>query len=162
MSPPPRTYLRIYLNDHLMGSAAGIRLAHRCLGNNEGTPLGAFLEELLPEIVEDRVTLETLMTDLGFPFNRIKLAAAAVAEKVGRLKLNGQLVGYSPLSRLVELEGLYGGVDLKLRLWRALGRLTTTYPPVAALDLDLLSERAQSQLDGLEQHRLDAAARAFG
>ena len=38
----------------------------------------------------------------------------------GRLKPNGQLTGYSPLSRLVELEGLSLGITGKLGLWRAL------------------------------------------
>lgn len=37
-----------------------------------------------------------------------------VAEKLGRLKPNGQLHGYSPLSRVIELEGLYLGISGKL------------------------------------------------
>ena len=43
------------------------------------------------------------MDDLGVG-SRAKDGAAWVAEKLGRLKTNGQLTGYSPLSRLVELE----------------------------------------------------------
>ena len=46
-----------------------------------------------------------------------KSAGAWTAEKFGRLKPNGQLTGYSPLSRLVELEGLKLGITGKLGLW---------------------------------------------
>jgi hypothetical protein len=42
------------------------------------------------------------------------------------LKLNGQLRGYSPLSRLDELELLQIGVAGKRRLWRALEHTTPT------------------------------------
>ncbi len=156
-----RRLLRIYLNDHLMGAAAAIELARRSLHNNRGTPLGAFLEELLTEITEDRAALEKLMAALEFQPDRIKLAAAVIAEKVGRLKLNGHLLRYSDLSRLIELDGLYGGVDLKLHLWLALQHVAFTDPRLAVIDLDRLVERASSQLTRLERHRLDAAERAF-
>ena len=52
----------------------------------------------------------------------MKPAVAWIAEKAGRLKLNGQIRGYSPLSRLVELEGLEVGVTGKRSLWQALSR----------------------------------------
>jgi hypothetical protein len=156
-----RRLLRIYLNDHLMGSVGGIELARRCLNSNRGTPLGTFLEQLVQEIVEDRATLEDLMARMEFPADRIKVTVATLAEKVARLKLNGSLIGYSDLSRLIELEGLCAGVALKLRLWRALRHIATTDPQLAATDFDPLIERASAQLDGLEHHRLDATRRAF-
>jgi hypothetical protein len=157
-----RRLLRIYLNDHLMGAVGGAELARRCLNSNRGTPLGTFLEQLHREIVEDRATLNDLMTRMEFPADRIKVTAAALAEKAARLKLNGRLLGYSDLSRLIELEGLCAGVALKLRLWRVLKDIAVgTDPRLAATDFDPLIERATAQLDGLEQHRLEAARRAF-
>lgn len=156
-----RRLLRIYLNDHLMGSVGGVELTRRCLRNNRGTPLGTFLEQLLEEITEDRASLEQLMARMEFPRDRFKLTAATLAEKAARLKLNGRLVGYSDLSRVIELESLCGGVALKSRLWRALRHVATTHPQLAAMDFDPLIERASSQLDGLEGHRLEATNRAF-
>lgn len=156
-----RRLLRIYLNDHLMGAVGGAELARRCLNSNRGTPLGTFLEQLHGEIVEDRATLKDLMTRMEFPADRIKVTAATLAEKAARLKLNGRLLGYSDLSRLIELEGLCAGVALKLRLWRLLKDIATTDPQLAATDLDPLIDRATAQLDGLEHHRLEAARRAF-
>jgi hypothetical protein len=156
-----RRLLRIYLNDHLMGAAFGTELSRRAMGNNRGSPLGSFLERLHAEIVEDRATLERLMADLDFPIDRAKMIAASVGEKVARLKLNGRLFGYSDLSRLLELEGLYAGVDTKLRLWRTLKELAPTDPRLPADRMDVMIERANSQLAGLEQHRLEAALRAL-
>ena len=53
-----------------------------------------------------KVRLET-------PRARGSLRGAWTAEELERLKLNGQLAGYSPLSRLVELEGLAVGIEGK-------------------------------------------------
>jgi hypothetical protein len=156
-----RRLLRIYLNDHLMGAVGGAELARRCLNSNRGTPLGTFLEQLLEEIVEDRETLRDLMARMEFPADRLKVTAAALAEKAARLKLNGRLIGYSDLSRLIELEALCAGVALKGRLWRALKDIAATDPRLAATDFDALIQRATAQLDGLERHRLEAARRAF-
>lgn len=157
-----RTLLRIYLNDHLAGAAGAIDLARRCLRSNRGTALGAFLERFVAEVTQDRRALEDLMASLGFPPDRFKLVAAAAAERLGRLKLNGQLTGYSDLSRLLELEALCAGVAMKSRLWRVLEEIAATDPRLSTLDLRELIDRAVRQLDGLEQHRLEAAIRAFG
>ena len=82
-------------------------------------------------------------------------------EKVGRLKPNGQLTGYSPLSRVVELEGLALGVTGKLGLWKALRELVDEEPRLDAAELDRLRERAERQQAELEEHRLRAAGEAF-
>jgi hypothetical protein len=151
--------LAIYLNDHLAGATVGVELVRRTARENAGTDLGAFLRDrLLPEILEDRQTLERLMRQLGVARSRPKIAAAWVVEKLGRLKLNGELTRYSPLSRLIELEGLAAGIEGKRALWLALGAATS----VDGFDFDALAERAADQRARLEEHRLQAAARALG
>ncbi len=154
--------LRIYLNDHLAGSIAGLELARRCRSNNRGTPLAEFLTELIDDIDADKLELESLMESLGVPKDRLKQATAWAAEKVGRLKLNGQLTGYSDLSRLVELEGLCLGVEGKASLWRGLKRIAGQDPRLATTDLDRLLKRAEEQRERLEERRLEAAVRALG
>ncbi len=157
----PGRLLGIYLNDHMMGSVGGTELARRCLRSNRGTALGSFLATLLDEILEDRNTLEDVMARLGISVDRGKVVVAAVGERVARLKLNGQLFGYSDLSRVIELEALCAGVALKRRLWRSLERIRDTDRRIADIDFDALADRASAQVDGLERHRLDAVARAF-
>jgi hypothetical protein len=154
-------FLGIYLNDHLAGAIAGSELAKRAARNNEGTPLGAFLDRLTTDIDEDRRALETLMNDLGVKKDLVKDAAAWMAEKVGRLKLNGRLVGYSDLSRLVELEGLSLGVEGKLAMWRNLSRVRQRYPALKETDIEELIQRAEAQRRELEQARQEAAEKAL-
>ena len=151
--------LGIYLNDHLAGSVVGVELAKRAAGQNEGSELGDFLAELAEDIEEDRNALKAIMDHLEVGESRVKMPIAWAAEKVGRLKLNGQLTGYSPLSRLAELEGLALGVTGKLALWRS---LAATRSDLGSFGLETLIGRAESQRDGLEKYRVEAAKHAFG
>jgi hypothetical protein len=101
------------------------------------------------------------MAALGVGSDRVKLLGAWVVEKVGRLKLNGRLLGYSPLSRLMELEILLLGVTGKLALWRALHQLALQEPRLDRGDLERLMERAAGQLQEMETLRERAVADAF-
>ena len=154
-------FLGIYLNDHLAGAIAGSELAKRAARSNEGTPLGAFLDRLTTDIDEDRRALETLMSDLGVKRDLVKDAAAWMAEKVGRLKLNGRLVGYSDLSRLVELEGLSLGVEGKLAMWRNLSRVRQRYAALEHTNIEELIQRAEAQRRELEEVRQEAAEKTL-
>jgi hypothetical protein len=156
-----RKLLQIYLNDHLAGSIAGAELARRALSSNEGTEVGEFLAQLVVEIDEDKDSLEDLIERLDFKKNIFKQSAGWMAEKAGRLKLNGQITGYSDLSRVLELEGLAIGVEGKLSLWENLRSVKDQDPTLATFDFDTLIKRAQSQLAGLKEHKLAAAAIAF-
>ena len=154
-----RKLLAIYLNDHLAGATVGVELVRRAAGANQGTPLGETLEQLAAEIAEDRESLKRAMSDLDVGEDRIKVAAGWTAEKVGRLKLNGRLIGYSPLSRLVELEGLHLGISGKLELWRMLKQ--TAEARLRGVDLDELIKRAESQRRRLAPYRKAAAEQAI-
>jgi hypothetical protein len=76
-------------------------MARRSAANNRGSDLGGFLADLAREIEEDRDSLLALMDGLGVGTDRIKVLGGWAAEKLGRLKSNGRLFSYSPLSRLV-------------------------------------------------------------
>ena len=151
-----RDYLKIYLEDHYAGATAGLELARRAAGQNRGTPYGDALEPIAREIEEDRDSLRAIMTMLGFGPDRFKVAGAWAGEKAGRLKLNGHLTGYSPQSRVVEFEGLVVGVTGKRCLWAALLHIEPLEPRLDREHLQLLLERADRQLDTLEEQRLKA------
>jgi len=153
--------IAIYLNDHLAGATAGRELAKRAAASNRGTAYGPFLEELASQIDEDRDSLLTAMRALGIRVDPVKVAGGWAAEKLGRLKLNGRMRGYSPLSRVVELEALALGVHGKLAMWRSLKALESTLPLPASIDLRELAARAEHQLEELETHRLGAVAEAL-
>jgi hypothetical protein len=152
--------LPIYLNDHLAGATLGMEMARRLRGSNEGDPaFGPELAEICAEIEADRETLLAIMAELDISPSRLKPLGAVLAERLGRLKLNGQLRGYSPLSRLDELEILQLGVTGKRRLWRALEQ--THAGDLADFDLGALAERASDQLRRLEALHLKAASLAL-
>ena len=153
--------LGIYLNDHLAGSVGGIELTKRILGENEGNEYGRFLSDLLAEIESDQQTLKDLMKRLEISESLPKQGAAWMAEKAGRFKLNGRLAGYSPLSRLVELESLALGVEGKLAMWRSLDHVSSGEESLTPFDFPALMERAKAQLDRIERYRLEAAAQAL-
>jgi hypothetical protein len=152
-------HLSTYLQDHHAGSTAGLELARRAAGSNKGSVYGEELSRIAVEIAEDKAALEQIMDELGVGTDRIKDGAAWVGEKLGRLKPNGSLVSYSPLSRVVEIEGLVLGVTGKLALWESLK--TALGPGADGVDLDRLTERAADQRRRLEELRRTAAAEAL-
>lgn len=153
--------LSIYLNDHLAGSRAGLELARRSLRSNEGSPLGDDLVRLVREIEEDRTTLEEMMERVGVSRSPIKERGAWLLERLGRLKPNGQLSGYSPLSRLEELEGLRLAVEGKRSLWRCLAEIQGEIDAWDGVDLEGLVARAERQIKLIERRWAEAARQAF-
>ena len=156
-----RTRLATYLNDHLGGSATGRQLAQRALQANRGNEYGVVLEDIVRQIEEDVASLEMVMDRLGVKPDRVKEAMGWTFEKVGRLKLNGQLLGYSPLSRLVELEGLMLGITGKRAMWVALSSVLAGDPRLDGTDFDHLAERAREQRRTVERLRRQAAREAL-
>jgi hypothetical protein len=161
MPPSPDRLLEIYLADHLAAATAGVALARRTAQSNAGTEFTDVLRLLADEIEDDRQTLERMVVELGFRKSKTKVAAAWVGERVGRLKLNGQIRGYSPLSRVLELEALSVGVGGKLALWESLLATPGIRERLSRFDLDNLSERARRQRAEIEESRLRAAREAF-
>ena len=156
-------HLAIYLNDHYAGSTAGVELAKRAAKHNQGNPeFGPPLTRIAGEIDEDREALKRIMARLEVSESRIKATLGWTVEKAGRLKPNGNLLRFSPLSRLVEVEGLLSGVGGKLSLWRALLAIAPTEPRLDEAQLTELARRAEDQLQRLHVLRGAAAIIAFG
>ena len=150
-------YLPIYLNDHYAGSTLGVELAKRAAKNSaDNAEFGPPLATLATEIDEDRDALKRIMGRLDVSEDRIKASIFWLGEKVGRLKPNGELLQFSPLSRVVELEGLITGVSGKLSLWRTLLELAERDERLDAGELEVLAGRAEDQL--LRLHALRGAA----
>jgi hypothetical protein len=146
--------LGIYLNDHFAGSVAGVEAARRARGSNRGSEFGEPLARICAEIEADRDTLASLMDEFGVTRSRIKPAIGWVGEKLGRAKLNGQLWGYSPLSRVVDLELLLLGIRGKVRLWRLLAEILGED---SSADFEALATRAEDQRARVEDLQVRAA-----
>jgi hypothetical protein len=151
--------LSIYLRDHLAGSVVARRRCAAACERAGGTDLGAFLAELLREIEADQAQLRLVLRRIHAPEPSFRKVAAAVGERLGRLKPNGRLVGPSPLGVLVDLELLSLGVEGKRRLWQALDALED--PRLQDVDFAVLVERAERQIERIEAQRLAAARTAL-
>ena len=143
-------WLSIYLRDHHAASAGGVALARRALGSNH---------PIAQQIARDRETLDAVMRQLDVPPSVVKVGLVRVAERLGRLKLNGRLFKRSPLSRIVELEVLVVGIRGKEAMWTA---LLTTERSLQGVDLDALVQSARSQARQVDELRLGAVAETFG
>ena len=156
--PSAGVLLEIYLRDHHAAASAGVAIAHRVAARERPSSAGSPLGEVAAEIEADLRSLEGLMARLGVQPSRVKDTLARLAEKAGRLKLNGRLVRHSPLSDVFELETLVVGITGKQALWESL-RGTGAIPQD---QLHTLIERAQEQRQIVERCRRAATRRAFG
>lgn len=145
--------LAIYLNDHLGGSVGGVETARRTRDSNQGNEFGEPLATLCAEIEADRESLEAVMAELGVARSPYKPALGWLGEKLGRLKPNGRLRGYTPLGRVVELELLVVGITGKMRLWRLLGELLGDG---TSFDFAALAARAEDQRSRAEDLQVRA------
>ena len=150
--------LGIYLNDHLAGATGGAELARRVAAARWGDEAG----DALLRFAADRAALRGMMAALDVPVRAYKVYAGWIGEKAGRFKLNGRLLGRSPLSSLEELEMMRLGVAGKAAGWRTLQLLADTDPRLDRARLMELIARAESQLKLLEDLRVRAARVVVG
>lgn len=136
------TYLRIYLQDMEAFTRAACRLAGRALGSNRGTPYQPATERAYAVLRAEHEAQRALMGAVGIAPNAIKDAAAVAAEALGRLKLNGKWLSYSPLSRVLELQGLLAAIHARIAFWRAMAHL-------AESDRRFDAQLAEQRLDEL-------------
>jgi hypothetical protein len=139
----------VYLNNHLGASAGGLELFRRVARQHEGTADGDNLGQLAREVAEDRTSLRQIMARLDVKESQTQQTLMWVGEKVGRLKPNGYVLSRSPLSDVIELEGLRSAVAAKRTGWQCLLAVSVREQRLDRAELESLIERADSQLDRL-------------
>jgi hypothetical protein len=153
-------YLPIYLNDHLAAATAEVELVGR-VAKQYDDEVGELARRLQPELRAERDTLRDVMDTLGASADRAKVAFSWVGEKAGRLKLNGELRDSSPLSPVVELEGLTVAIETRRMLWATLYEVDELAERLGRDRLQELIARAERQREEVEVHRREAARRAL-
>ncbi len=86
-----------------------------------------------------------------------------LAERLGRLKLNGRWIGRSPLTPVLELEAMVLAVEGRSRLWQTMTQLAKdSYPDWDIDDMRRRANRAEADAAALDRLRAAAAGTALG
>jgi hypothetical protein len=152
--------LEIYLQNHEAAAQAGSDLFRRTAANQRSRAYGEELPKLAAQIKEDHRRLRSILTRVGARPNVPFGLALRLGERIGRLKPNGRLFRRSPLSDLIEIEGLLDAVAAKRTGWQALA----TVDPAHGIDPDEIDElitRADDQLQQLRALHSRAANQAL-
>lgn len=155
----PTDLLAIYLTDHAAGAAAGSRRMQRLAKAERASSDGPALAAVANEVEQDRQSLLTIVRAEGIRLRRYKMVLARAVEALGMVKTNGRLFHRSPLTTLIELEGMRMGVTGKLALWTTLQQTDMA----GRHDLAPLIAGAERQLHTLRDvHERRAAEFAHG
>jgi len=146
-----------YLQNHWAGATAGVSLFERVARTHPDPPTAAAVAAIGREVAEDRETLRRMMEAVGTRPSTLGTATAKVGAELGRLKPNGRIVTRSPLTDVVEVEGLRDAVYAKRGGWEALRAVADDEPRLDVTVLDDLLERADRQLERLRELHTDIA-----
>lgn len=153
--------LTVYMQDHLALMTGETELIARTLRENAGGPLGEFLDRLAADQRNQRAVAEQILKRLGTGPSRVKQGLAWLTEKVGRLKLNGTLTEYSPLSRQLELEALAATALDRLAMWETLDAVFRADPRFEDFEVGPFADESRRHLDALQEHRRRTQAATF-
>jgi hypothetical protein len=146
------TNLAVYLNDHLAGAAAALESLDVLSKHPDAPELNAFAIELRTAIAEDRDTLQAMMRSANISPSAGRQAAGWIGEKMAEMKvwIDDPADGALRAFELLELVAL--GIDGKRGLWITLN--TAMLPELRGADYARLLQRAESQREAIEKHRL--------
>lgn len=150
----------LYLVEHLTAATAGLERLERMTRAYRDTPFHAELAEVTEQLRGERELYRDLVDRLAVPRRRYRQVAAWAVEKAGRLKLNGRVVGQSPMTMVFEAELMRSAVLAKIGGWQTLREHADDVGLDPAL-LDELITQAHQQIDTLGRFHAYARERAF-
>ena len=155
------TNLAVYLNNHLAGAVGAIEIVDSMASRADAPELSTFARELRDAVVEDRETLESLMSRAGIAKSTSRRAVAWISEKAAELKtyIDDRSNGALRTFELIEIVAV--GVDGKRALWAALATAAETIPQLRSVDYSGLAARADAQRQAIEEQRLQWALAAL-
>ncbi|MEQ4519000.1 hypothetical protein ABLI39_06490 [Pseudarthrobacter sp. B907] len=155
-----KNLLGLYLSDHLTGATAGLGRIERMAKDFTDTPVHAELASVAAAIGRERELLRGLIRELGIRQRPHRQAAAWLAERAGRLKLNGRLLSRSPMTLVLESELMRAAVMAKIGGWQTLEELAPDLGLEPSTFAGLTAE-GRSQIETLDRVHEHARANAF-
>ncbi|QIX27108.1 hypothetical protein ncot_11260 [Nocardioides sp. JQ2195] len=146
-----------HLQHHWTGATGGVAFFDRVARTLPDREAAAQVRDIAREVNDDRESLRRIMVSLGFPPSRTGALVARAGEWVGRFKPNGRVISRSPLTDVLELEALRDAVSAKRIGWQLLRELAEHDGRIDPRHVQGLLDRADSQLDRLQQLHLQVA-----
>lgn len=152
---------RIFLQDHQAAVHGALSLVDRAIKENRAHRVATFLGTIRASLRDDREQLQLVFRALRIRPSLVKNTAARAAERTARLKANGRVRSYSPLSRVEELEGLLMLTAQRAAMWRVLERHALIEPRLTVVDARGRARLAEAELQLLERELVLCSAEAF-
>jgi len=150
-----------YVHVHLAGAAAGIDLFGRSGRAQTDREIGDVVLQIREQLIDERRSLRAMADRLQVGESSLLTWSARAAERVGRLKPNGDLLRRTPLTDLVELEAMRDAVAGKIAGWQALLAVADDYAGLDRAELDVLLDQGEEQHRRLTDAHAVVAARVL-
>lgn len=151
--------LEKYMNEHLSGSSAALRLLSTLAENHREDH--AFYDSLKAGIKHNRLQLIELLRLSGFSRSAwLEIAGNCVAT-VAQLRFKTAGLQPGKMGLLEALEALELGVQGQCLLWKSLQTIAPDFPAWREIDFNALLTAAKAQKESVEIRRLQAATAAL-
>jgi hypothetical protein len=146
MAPMDDRTFAAYLEDHLVGSGAGLTVARRLRRAHPGDEIGAAMLRLEVQIEEEQQALRTAIDRLGGTESGPGLVGQVLGLAAGAATAARRLLIPERVPSLLEdLESLAVGIWGKRLLWGALARRAMEDTRLADIEIERLVEQAEAQ-----------------
>jgi hypothetical protein len=148
-----------YLNDHLGGSEAALKITDRLIDKHGDDEIGAYMRSLRAEIEEGQAAIRTALDLLGHDESILSRSVGMVGGMLMWVR-DAAPIGSAP-TLLEDLEALAIGVWGKRLLWGTLARAAVHDARFAVLDADRLAAQAEAEERELLRLRSDEIERGL-
>ena len=148
-----------YLNDHLGGSEAALKITERLVEQHGEDEIGTYMRILRAEIEEGRAAIRTALELLDEGESLLTRSVGVVGGMLMWLR-DAAPIGNAP-TLLEDLEALAIGVWGKRLLWGTVARATLYDPRFSVLDADRLADQAEAEERELLRLRSDEIERGL-
>jgi hypothetical protein len=153
--------LAAYLDSHLVGSSAGVRMFNAARRTWKGTDAGSSLAGIEREIAGERQEIKQLMHTLGYRRSWLKAVASRAGAMVGKFNPVNVFRSGGGATGQLELELLQSALKGKESLWRTLLALTRAQPRLNRNRLSELLDAVRRQQDTVAEIMLRTVPERF-
>lgn len=153
--------LAAYLDYHLLGSAAGVRLFDAVRQSWAGTPQEAEFRKLREELSAERKELKALHRSFGYQRNKLKQIGSAAGAVVSKINPLNPTRASGGVGAEMELESCLSALRGKQCMWQVLTVLAPKDSRLNATRFQELEAQAADQQKRVERIMTETAGKRF-